>query len=98
MTKELLRKARKAHMCYRCEFPIIKGSRYYETVGRFPLYDKEEEQIGIEYYREKCCTFCHDLPSEKHECEWITEIDYQDYGAPTGFEYCTVCYTKREIQ
>ena len=57
MDKEI--KARKTHQCDECkEMAIKKGDLYIFISWRAPRYDKDDNQIGIEYLQFKLCMKC----------------------------------------
>lgn len=59
-------KARKIHKCDECGINSIKkGDLYIFISWRSPKYDKDDNQIGIEYLQYKLCMKCDtDLKEE----------------------------------
>ena len=43
---------RKDHPCSYCEKIIKKGEKAFFYTGRTPTYDEDDNQIGIEYFKE----------------------------------------------
>ena len=63
--------ARKKYICNQCDGPINKGDSYLFGKGRWPKYNDECQQIGIQYYHFRICHHCVDL-AEKEEQNLIT--------------------------
>lgn len=53
------RMARKQHQCDVCGFAIKPGDKYTENRTRLPVYDKRDNQTGIEYAMWRYCSGCY---------------------------------------
>lgn len=110
---EMQIKTRKPHDCCFCGESIPAGSIAYYSEGRYPKYDDDDNQIGIEFVRswghplEMLCANEEPQRSRclagEHSFEVETEHDHDidggriKVGVPTGNEYCSHCGFTRPI-
>lgn len=93
---------RKAHDCSFCGEVIPKGSKALFYEGKTGRFDENDNQIGVEFYKNWLHNYrCHLAPEERVKCdsgnhkfEPEYESDGWNYSEPTGFNFCTVCGIK----
>ena len=88
-------KARKTHICSRCEKPIRAGEQYHYCKFREPVYADDvmynSIQVGIKYGEYKLCLLCdYEL---SHDDEGLGPVPHcygqGDYAC--GSEMCEMC-------
>jgi len=75
MNQEKTIKARKKHICDKCEETILKGDKYVYFKYRQPRYDDaydEQTQIGIYYMKYRICLKCN-IELSGADTEWRSE-------------------------
>jgi len=90
--KDIIRIARKDHVCDQCANPITPGQKYIDRQFKQSKHDQTDKQIGIVYIKLKF----HDDPENCRchpgQCEFT---HYPPYSTPDGFfegaSICDIC-------